>query len=428
MANTFSKEERVAYEDVLEKFNDELVLSAMVNNYSLGDQEAERGSDVIWRPVPYISQSYTGIDQTGNFGDSVQLSVPSQIGTVKSANFTMNAQELRDGMQESQQASAAHQKLASDINVALMTTAANEGTQVVSVAGAATGYDDVALADAIFNEQGIQMDGRKLALSSRDYNAMAGNLAARQTINEIPTQAYRNSLVGQVAGFETHKLDYANSLTAEASTTVTVNDATIGTRHYTPVSTTASANGLNRTNVDNRYMNITIGVAAGTVKVGDAFTIAGVNSVHQITKGDTGQLKTFRVHAIVSGAGGAGVITISPAIVTVDDTATAADVKYQNCSATPANGAAITPLNLVTASVNPFWRKDAIELLPSRLIMPENSGMATMNGTTDQGVNLLMTRQGAIDNLSVKYRFDVFFGTVCTCPEMAGIMIFNQTP
>lgn len=427
MANTFSKEERVAYEDVLEKFNDELVLSAMVNNYSLGDQEAERGSDVIWRPVPYISQSYSGIDQSSNFGDSVQLSVPSQIGTIKSANFTMNARELRDGMQESQQADAAHQKLASDINVALMNTAANEGTQVVDIATAATGYDDVALADAIFNEQGIQMTERKMALSSRDYNAMAGNLAARQTINEIPTQAYRNSLVGQVAGFETHKLDYANSLVAAAGTTVTVNAAAAADRHHTPVSTTTSANGLNETNQDNRYMNLTVGVVSGTMKVGDAFTIVGVNSVHQITKGDTGQLKTFRIQEIVSGAGGAGVIKISPAIVTVDETTTAGDVKYQNCSATPANGAAIVFLNIATAAVNPFWRKNAIELLPSRLIMPDNSGMATMNGTTDQGVNLLMTRQGAIGDLSVKYRFDVFFGTVCTCPEMAGIMMFGQT-
>jgi hypothetical protein len=43
-------------------------------------------------------------------------------------------------------------------------------------------------------------------------------------------------------------------------------------------------------------------LAGGTVKVGDAFTIAGVNAVHHITKQDTGQLKTFRITAIVSGS------------------------------------------------------------------------------------------------------------------------------
>ena len=424
MANTFSKEEKVAFDDLLEGFNDALVMSGLVNQYNLGNQEAERGSDVIWRPVPYIAQSYSGLDQTGNFGDSVQLSVPSQIGTVKSSNFTLNATELRDPSQADRKTAAARQKLASDINVALMTTAANEGTAVVARSGAASGYDDVALADAMFNERGVSMDGRVMALSSRDYNSMAGNLAARETMNGKPTRAYEKSYVGDVAGFETHKLDYANSLTAAAGTTVTINGAN---QHYTPSSTTASSNGLNESNVDNRYQTITIAVVGGTVKVGDAFTIAGVNSVHQITKGDTGQLQTFRIHEIVTGSGGSGTVKISPAIVTNDVTQTAADEQYKNCSATPANGAAITFLNVADASVNPFWCRDAIELLPSKLIMPANSGMDSMSGTTDQGLSVLMTRQGAIETMKVQYRLDVFFGTVCVCPEQAGIMMFNQT-
>jgi hypothetical protein len=37
-------------------------------------------------------------------------------------------------------------------------------------------------------------------------------------------------------------------------------------------------------NVDNRYQSLIIGVTSGTVKVGDRFTIAGVNAVHHITK------------------------------------------------------------------------------------------------------------------------------------------------
>lgn len=423
MANTFSKEIRVAFDDVLEKFNDQLVVSALVDKFQLGDMEAERSSDVIWRPVPYISQSFLGIDQTANFGDSVQLSVPSQVGTIRSGNFTMNARELRDGLQESRQADAVKQKLASDINIALMDTAADEGTQVVAIATAATGYDDVALADAQFNEQGIQMDGRVMTLSSRDYNGMAGNLAERQTLNKMPTEAFRKSFVGEVAGFQTHKLDYANNLVAAAGVTVTFNGAD---QHLTPVATVTAANGIDQTNVDNREQLITIGVVSGTVKVGDAFTVAGVNSVHMITKRDTGQLKTFRINEIVTGAGGAGTVRISPPIITTDVTSTAADVKYQNATATPANGAAITFLNIATASVNPFWRKNAIELLPARLVLPEDTGLRVLHGTTDQGIDLLMTSSGDINDLSVKFRFDVFFGTVMLMPEQAGIMMFGQ--
>ena len=423
MANSFTKEERVAFDDILMEFNDELVMSGLVGQYTMGDVEAERGSDVIWRPVPYIAESSAGLDQTGNFKDSVQLSVPSQVGTVRNSNWTMTATELRDGLQNSRKTRAARQKLASDINVALMDTAANQGTVVVKRTGSATGYDDVAEADANFNELGVQMTDRVMALSSRDYNKMAGNLAARETMNQKPTRAYETSYVGQVAGFETHKLDYANSLAAATATGVTVNGAS---QNYTPVSTQASGNGYNQTNVDNRYQNLDVTVTSGTIAVGDAFIIADVNSVHHITKRDTGQSKTFRVTGIVSGGGGTGTIQISPPIVTTDVTSTAADVQYQNCDATPANGAAITFLNTATASVNPFWRREAIELLPARLIVEENSGIGVMQGTTDQGVSLLMTRQADINDLGHKYRLDVFFGTVMTQPEMCGIMLFDQ--
>lgn len=424
MANAFTKEEKVAFDDLLEAYNDQLVLSAMVSNYSMGDQEAERASDTIWRPMPYIAQSYAGIDQTANFGDSTQLSVPAQIGTVRSSNFTMSATELRDPSQAQRKSDAARRKLASDINVALMNTASNEGTIVVARAGAASGYDDVAEADAAMNELGIGMDDRYLALSSRDYNGMAGNLAARETMNDMPTKAYRKSYVGNVAGFETAKLDYANSLTAAAGVGVTVNGAN---QRYVPVATQASGNGYNETNVDNRYQTITIAVTSGTVKVGDCFTIAGVNSVHHITKGDTGQPKTFRVHEIVTGAGGSGTVKISPPIIAADSSPTDAEKEYKNVTATPANGAAITFTNVANASVNPFWHKDAIELLPSRLIVPDNAGWDSMSGTTDQGVTVVMTRQGALGTLKVQYRLDVYFGTVMRAPEQAGIMLFGQT-
>ena len=110
MANDFNKEERTAYDDVLADFNDALVMSALVNKYNMGDQLAEHSSNTIWRPVPPISQSYSGLDQSANFGDSVDLSVPSQIGTIRSANFTLNAIELGDSLAESRQVKSKHQK------------------------------------------------------------------------------------------------------------------------------------------------------------------------------------------------------------------------------------------------------------------------------------------------------------------------------
>ena len=423
MANAFSKEERVAFENILEGFNDALVLSSLVTKFNTNGQQMERSSDQIWRPMPYIAQSYDGSDATSNFGDNTQLAVPSTIGYQKHSTALLTAKELRDQLQENRLGTAAAQKLASDINVSVLTVASDQGTIVAKRTTAASGYDDVAEADALMNEQGIMMDGRNFALSSRDYNAMAGDLAARQTMIEIPTEAYRRSYVGQVAGFETFKMDYANRLTAAAGTTVTVNGA--NQRHVPAATSTASTGEVS--NVDNRTQSLTIAVSSGTVKVGDAFTIAGVNSVHHITKQDTGQLKTFRVTGIVSGAGGSGVVTISPAIVAADSTPTDAELQYKNVTATPADGAAITFLNTADAAVNCFWHREAIELLPASLAVPTDAGADIMRATTDQGVELVMQKQFDIDTQKTKYRWDTLYGVVMTQPEMAGIMLFSQT-
>jgi hypothetical protein len=422
MANAFSKEERVAFENILEGFNDALVLSSLVTKYNTNGQQMERSSDTIWRPMPYIAQSYDGSDATSNFGDNTQLAVPATIGYQKHSTALLTAKELRDQLQENRLGSAAAQKLASDINVAVLSVASNQGTIVSKRTTAAGGYSDIAEADALMNEQGVMMEGRNFALSSRDYNGMAADLAARQTMNNIPTEAYRRSYVGEVAGFQTFKMDYANRLTAAAGTTVTINGAN---QYYTPKATSTAATG-ETSNVDNRYQTIAITVGGGTVKVGDAFTIAGVNAVHHITKQDTGQLKTFRIVEIVTGSGGTGTVKISPAIVSAQG-GTDAEEQYKNVTATPANGAAVTFLNTVAAPVNCFWHRDAIELLPASLAVPTDAGADIMRATTDQGVELVMQKQFDINTQKTKYRWDTLFGVSLVNPEMAGIMLFSQT-
>ena len=422
MANSFSKEERVAFEDILDAFNDALVLSSLVNKYNTNGQQMERSSDTIWRPEPYIAQSFDGSDATSNFKDSTQLAVPSTIGYQKHSTALLTAKELRDQLQENRLGQAAAQKLASDINVAVLTVASNQGTIVSKRTTAASGFSDIAEIDALMNEQGVMMSDRNYALSSRDYNGMAGDLAARQTMIQIPTEAYRRAYVGEVAGFQTYKMDYANRLTAAAGTTVTVNGAS---QYYTPKATSTAATG-EVANVDNRYQNLTIAVGGGTVKVGDAFTIANVFAVHHITKQSTGVLKTFRITAIVSGSGGSGVVTISPPIIS-NGGSTDAEAQYKNVTATPANGAAITFLNTVTAAVNCFWHRSAIELLPASLAIPTDAGADIMRATTDQGVELVMQKQFDINTQKTNYRWDTLFGVAMLQPEMAGIQLFSQT-
>ena len=83
MPNNFSKEETVAFEQVLEGFEDALILSRNCTKYRTDQTAMERQNDIIWRPMPYIAQSHDGTDATGLFNGANQLSVPATIGYQK---------------------------------------------------------------------------------------------------------------------------------------------------------------------------------------------------------------------------------------------------------------------------------------------------------------------------------------------------------
>lgn len=424
MANGFSKEEIVYFDKLLEGYEDALVLSRAAVVTDTDQQTMERTNDTIWFPMPYIMTSYSGNDATNNFKDVTQLSVPAQINNQRHVPFYLTARQLRDAQQEGRLRDAATTKLASDMNVSVMNLASIYGSVFVKRTAAASGYADVAAADTMFTTQGIPREGRQMMLSPGDYNGMSGDLAGRQTLSKDKTlPAYEESDLGMVAGFRTFKADYAYRLTAAAGVTVTITNTQ--PLSYVPVAAALSADGLTENNVDNRFQNISIAVTSGAVKVGDAFQIAGVNAVHHIAKQDTGQPKTFRIVGIVSGAGGTGVVTICPPIIANDGT-NPSTAQYQNVTAAPANGAAITFLNTTAAAVNPFWQGDAVQILPGRLAVRPDSGLAVMQAETKQGFQLTLTRQGSILDLSCKYRVDAIWGPFAANPEMMGCEVFGQ--
>jgi hypothetical protein len=422
MPNAFSKEEVVAFDQMLEGFNDELVLSRYVNTFKTDAQTMERAQDTIWRPMPYIATSndaQVGTSIASLYKDAVQLSVPSQLGFHKTSPWKMNARELRDALQNERFGAAAKQKLASDINVALMNLAANQGTLFVKRTAAASGFDDVAQCEAVMNEQGVGGGDRYLALSTRDYNGMASNLAGRQNVTDLPKAAYQRAYVGPIASFDTYKLDYANRKTAAAGGVITMSTLDGAVNFYNPRATSNSVGG--KINVDNRYQTITVSSTAGAV-AGDAFSVASLESVHAITKMATGQLKTFRVISVTNGTQ----MVISPPMIT-NQVADGAAEAYQNCRiGTKSATSAVTWLNTATAYVNPFWHRDAFELLPGRFAVPNDQGVAVMRGTTDQGVELVMQKFYDINTMTSSYRIDTLFGVVCTQPEMAGVVMFAQ--
>jgi len=430
MSNSFSKEERVAFEDLLEGFQDALVLSRHVAVYNTDQTMMERANNTIWRPQPYIAQSINstpGNSIAGQYQGMTQLAVPATLGYSQTVPWEMTALELRDALQEGRLGESAKQKLASDINVAIMGSAANLGSLVVPIAAAAGDYDDVSLCDTIMNEQGVPDYDRFMALSSRDYNGLAGNLVgtARSFGNQKSDKAYERSYVGMVAGFDTYKMDYANRLAAAAGTSKTIDTNGSNTQaNYAPQATSTAVGG--QINVDNRFQTVTVN-STTSMAAGDAFTIAEVYAVHHITKQSTGQLKTFRVVSVDSGT----TMTITPPIIgaqTIGGTGpTDAQLQYKNVEvAIAADAAAITFLNVNAASVNVFWQRDSLEILPGRYAVPSDAGVAVMRASTDQGIELVLQKWYDINSMTIKYRMDTLFGVVNKNPEMSGILLFNQ--
>jgi hypothetical protein len=413
MSNSFTKEERVAFDDILMGFNDALVISKNVAKYGTKGELMERTSDTIYRPVPYImnSQDRT-VGSAVTAMDATQLKVPATLGYKKNVTWNLNALELRDQLNEGRLGKSAYQRLASDLNTSVRDVVSLQGTLVVPITGAAGDYDDVALAESLMLEQGI--DGERcLALTARDYNGISGDLskASRSFGNKKSDDAYERSYLGPIAGFETFKLDSGKRITAAAaggSITVATNGAQV---QYAPTAT-----------ADNRTQSVTFSSTTSMV-AGDCFTIAGIEAVHHITKESTGQLKTFRVESVTSGT----VAVISPPMIGANSTPTDAEVQYKNINvASTSATAAVVWLNANATNANPFWVKDSIEILPGRYAVPSDQGVNIMRGVTDQGIEVVMGKSFSNSTFVAQYTLDIFYGVVNCNPEMNGVILFNQ--
>jgi hypothetical protein len=88
--------------------------------------------------------------------------------------------------------------------------------------------------------------------------------------------------------------------------------------------------------------------------------------------------------------------------------------------------ATITWQNTATGFMNPFWFKDSIEILPGRYAVPSDAGAAVMRASTDQGIELVMTKQYDIKTMKTFYRLDTLYGVVNKQPQMSGIVMFSQ--
>lgn len=418
MANKLTKDLEIMFENYVNGFEASCVMSRQAKIFRPGDQTMQRAGDVIYRPQHYHMRVVEGLSlQESDATDLLQRMVPSVFKQPQNIVYQLDAKEMRDDEHKTEAGRAAGQRLAAQIDLDLALEVANRATNVVTVGDNSTGaqgkdlWNAAASLRAAMTQTGVPIGLAKRGFWSADgAKALAYELAGRSYTAGVNQNAWEDARIGRVAGFDSYEVDVSGTVPDGTATAITLGAAPA---HKIEIQ---DANG---TPSDNRQGTITVS-AAGLQK-GDAFTIAGVNMVHQISKADSGKPQVFRVLA-VSGT----TVTISPKILPLNN----ADVPsqpYANVTANPAANAGITILNQKPAAVNTFWADGAVELMLGKLAFPTDQGAQVMTATTKQGATLIMAYQFNIMTAKTTARFTTLYGTNVLIPEYTGIIIPGQS-
>lgn len=409
MPNALAKDLEMMFEDFVEGYDAGCIISREAETSYPSPVDMQRAGDTFYKRQNFNANVTTGLDiSAATPTDVIDRFVPTVFRSPDNVLYFLDAKEMRDPVYKSKMGQAAALRLAAEIDKNLYSTVAARAAIVVKKVGAID-WTDFATAEALMLSRGIAGDRqRKAFLNPFDYSVIAKDLGNRAYLGDWSKSAYERSQVPDVAGFKTFRTDnLANLTTAGTVSGTTVN----GAQSHTVTAMTGDVP------TDNRQMTLTVqGANVGNIKAGDAFTIAGVNAVHQIDKSDTGQLMTFRVLSV---AGGGTSLTITPAIV--------ATGPYQNVSAVAANNAALSFLNNATKPVNAFWAQGAVTLDYGKLAFPTGEGAQVMTATTKNGVPLIMAYQFNSLTGKTSCRFTTLYATTVLDPEQCGIVIANQT-
>jgi P22 coat protein - gene protein 5 len=397
----------IMFEEFTNSYDLNTTISRKAGKFYPKPKDMERGNDTY-----FVKQELmlTTIENTFDISgspksDIIERAIPITFRNPDNVLYELTAKEMRDPDKMRDAGKAAAKKLASTVDRILYSTVALQASIVVKKVGAFT-WDDGAIAEAALVQRGYESSDLSLFLNAQDYLSVAKDLGNRAYLGDRSKDAYERSKVPDIANFQTFRTGNQYNLAAVGTVTGTT---VSGAQSFTPTSMTGNLP------TDNRQMTLVVaGANIANTKVGDCFTIAGVNSVHAGDKSDTNSLQTFR---ILSGAGTANLV-ITPAII-----ATGA---YQNATAVAGAGAAIVFLNTATKPVNPFWSEGAVFLDYGKLEFPDGYGPKVMQSTTEQGVPLQISAFFNHLTGKVEIRNHVMFAATVREREQCGIIIANQ--
>jgi len=366
-------------------------------------------------PVQFTHRS----GDAANIQDLTERTTPITIQPLLGVDFAISTTDLATSVGSNGQVTPefknrylmpAGLKISAMLDYQLATIMKNGFHQVVGTPGTPPAtFADLLNAGVPLDRMSVPRDGQRMAAVEPGANAnILAGVSGLFNNQQVLSDQYKTGLLKTGAG-----LDIAMSQNVPSHT--------VGPLGGTPLVNGANQGLINSGSTDNPYAATTSLVTNGwtaavavRLNQGDTFTIPGVFSVNPETKASTGVLQSFLVTAQASSdASGNLTAVISPAII--------AGGAYQNVTARPASGAALTITSgaaNTTYTQNLVWHKNAVVFVSPKQEIPGGMDMAYQASLADEGgISLRFVRGFDILNNRFISRFDVLWGAGVVLPN-----------
>lgn len=365
-----------------------------VNGYEPGDTISMR------KPTDFTVRD----GATASSQDVVEGKVALTVDKQKGVDFSFTSKELTLNIKDLSERviKPAMIQLANQVERDVMAMYSSVPNWVGTPGQAINSFADFAAGPQRMDELAVPAD-RSAVLSPADNWGLIGS-QTNLFIQGAANAAYREGSLGRIAGVDTYSAQNVPTHTVGVATGTPLVNGAAQTSAYVDVKDTGT-----QTLVTDGWTNSTTGI----VKAGDVFTIAGVYAVNPVTKATLPFLRQFVVKADAdSGATtGPATLTISPAIITSG--------AFQNCSAAPADNAAITVMGTGGTGYrqNMVFHKNAFALAMVPLIKPEGAVNVARESFEGTSVRVIPYYTGSSDVSA--WRLDILYGTKAIDPRLA---------
>ena len=410
MANTLLTISKITNEALMVLEN-ELTFTSEVNR-EYDDQFAVVGAKIgatvnVRRPGRFIGAAGPAL----NIEDFNETSIPVTLTTQwqTATQFTTQDLALSLDMFSDRVLKPQVAAIANKIDRDGLVMAKNNTANFVGTVGTApTSLLTYLTAGAYLDAEGAPRDGRRAIVieqftAATIVDALKGLFVPQEAIGE----QYRKGLMGRDSGGMNWKMDQNI-----VSQTFGAWAAAAGA-----VTVTSSNQGLSTGWASTSTISLTTNQTL-TIQQGDVIQFTGINGVNPQNRQSYGRLRNFVVTAAVTSAAGAFNVTVSPALISGG--------QFQNVTASPTAGTAVTFSSLATGTANALtgpqnilFHRNAFTLAMADLELPEGVHFAGRASDKEIGLSIRVVRQYTINNDAIPCRLDVLYGWAPLYPELA---------